>query len=338
MKAAAQSSSSSSSAAAAGAGAAVPQPQRAAARKAVDRGLAFLEASLRADGAWKSQRYANLELRGEPVAPEYAPFVSALGALTLETSDDPRARSIRARSAEFIIRSMSYPGTWRYWPHLPRDLDSLSLCSQAAAWHPWVLFGRNLALLPAAQDEQGRFRTWLAAPGESNPPDSVVNANVVGYLAAQGRHDLGERAAAWLAGLVRDGSADGTSHYYPDAIDLYDAMARARALGAPGLQAVGPALVERLRARRAADGGYGDTLRTARALSALQILGAAPAGAELAATLERILSRQRADGGWPEHCYWRGALPPPPPTVGFGSEMLDTASCVEALLRSGAAR
>ena len=307
--------------------------RRAAVRAALDRGLEFLRGSIRGDGAWASHIYDNLELRGEPGVTEYAPFVAGLGVLALEASREPRARAIGAQSAEFIVRSMGFPGTWRYWAHLPPDLDSLSVCSQAISWHPWMLLGYNVGLLPAARDERGRFKTWLAAeaPAERNPPDSVVNANVVGYLASTGRGDLGRQAAEWLADLVREGTAQGESHYYPDAIDLYDAVTRARDRGVPEFRALGPALAERLRARRAADGGYGDTLRTARALAALRLLGAAPEGAELEATLERILSRQRADGGWPEHCYWQGPPPPEPPAQGFGSAMLDTACCIEAL-------
>ena len=307
----------------------------AAARGAVDRGLDFLDAALRPDGAWPSLMYWNLELEGS-AEEELAPFVAGLGALTLAPCDDPRAQSIRRRTGEFIVRSMSYPGLWRYWPSLPNDLDSLSICSQAIPWHPWVMFGMNVSKMRTALDDQGRFKTWLTPPKAGAPDvDSVVNANVVGYLAAQGQSRLGERAAAWLAGLVRDGTAAGSSHYYPDTVDLYEAMARARARGAPALQDLGPALADRIRARRGPDGGYGDTLRTARGLSALHILGAAPAGAELEAALELILRRQRPDGSWPAARFWQGPLPPDPPRVGFASPMLDTASCIEALVRLG---
>ena len=314
---------------------AIPARLREAVCGAVDRGLDFLQASIRGDGAWTSRLYPSLDLKGSPKE-EQPPFVAALGALTLEVCDDPRSRAVRDRSGEFIVRSMSHPGTWRYWPNLPRDLDSLSICSLAIRWHPWVLSGRNLGLLPTAQDDVGRFRTWLAPPNEGNVADSVVNANVVGYLAAQGRNELGAQAAAWLAGLITEGNAEGTSHYYPDAMDLYDAVARARQRGVPAFQDMDSRLGDRVRSRRGADGGYGDTLRTARALSALHVLEAPPEGEALWATLERILSRQRSDGSWPEHCYWQGPLPPRPPTVGFGCAMLDTASCVEALVRSGA--
>ena len=310
-----------------------PSRLKEAARGAVERGLGFLEAAIRPDGAWPSRMYQNLALEG-PSEEETPPFVAALGALTLVVCDDPRSRSIRNRAGEFIVRSMRYPGVWRYWPTLPNDLDSFSLCSQAVSSHPWVLFGMNLALLRTARDERGRFRTWIAPPAESNIADSVVNANVVGYLASQGRSAPGEKAAAWLAGLVREGNAEGTSHYYPDVLDLYDAMARARQRGVPAFQELGVALADRIRARRAPDGGYGDTLRTARSLSALHLLGAPPEGEALWATVERVLARQRPDGSWPECLFWRGPPPPKPPYVGFASELLDTASCIEALIRS----
>ena len=299
----------------------------------MDRGLGFLEASIRPDGSWPSWKYGNLELTGA-ANEEAAPFVAALGALTLAACGDPRSRALRRRSGEFIARSMRYPGVWRYWPVLPDDLDSLSLCSQVVSWHPWVLFGANLGGLRAVQDDQGRFATWLAPLTEDNGVDSVVNANVVGYLAFQRRNAPGERAAAWLAGLVREGNAEGTFHFYPDPLDLYDALARARRLGVPALQDVGGLLADRIRARRDPDGGYGDTLHTARSLSALHLLGAPPEGEARWATVERILRRQRPDGSWPECLFSQGPLPPNPPSVGFACAMLDTASCVEALVRS----
>ena len=312
---------------------AVPARLGAAVRAAVDRGLGYLEGAIRADGAWRSRKYGNLDLTG-PGADEYPPFVAGLGALTLEACGGPRSRSLLERSRKFVVRTMSYPGTWRYGPGFPPDLDSLSVCSQAIRSHPCMLFGANLRILAAMRDERRRFRTWIARPDQANVPDSVVNANVAGYLALLDRNDVGQPAAAYIAALIRDGRVAGSSHYYPDAIDLYDAVVRARERGVPAFADLAAPLADRIRARRGADGGYGDTLRTARALSALHVLGAPPAGRELQATCRRILSRQRPDGSWPEHCYWQGPPPPMPPSVGFGCAMLDTASCVEALVRS----
>ena len=313
----------------------VPPRLREAVCGAVDRGLAFLEAAIRPDGVWPSWYYDNLALEG-CAREEAPPFVAALGALTLAACDDPRSAAVRDRSAGFIVRSMRWPGVWRYWPRLPHDVDSLGVCSMAIPWHPWVLFARNLGCLLPTRDARGRFRTWITPPGMADDADvdGVVNANVVAYLAFQGHHEPGERAAQWLAGLVREGSGAGSCHYYADVLDLYDAVARARHRGVPAFRDLGGPLADRIRARRGADGGYGDTLRTARALSALHVLGAAPDGEDLWATLERILSRQLPDGSWPRHLFWRGPPPPSPPVEGFACELLDTASCIEALVRS----
>ena len=312
-----------------------PSRLREAVRGAVDRGLGFLEASIRPDGAWPSRMYWNLELTGsaeEELAPSWPPSARSPWP-PAPTPGHGRSRTGPGSSSSGPCAIRAYGVTGR----VSRTIStSLSLCSQAVPWHPWVLFGMNLGCLPTAQDDRGRFRTWLAPPNEADSADvdSVVNANVVGYLASQGRNALGGQAAAWLADLVREGNAEGSSHYYPDTLDLYDALARARERGVPAFQDLGAALADRIRARRGPDGGYGDTLRTARALSALHILEAPPEGDALRATVERILHRQRPDGSWPEHRFWQGPLPPDPPSVGFGSAMLDTASCVEALVRS----
>ena len=314
-----------------------PPPRlREAVRGAVDRGLGFLEVSIRPDGAWPSRMYWNLELTGS-AEEELAPFVAALGVLTLAVCGDPRSRSLQNRSGEFIVRSMRHPGVWRYWPSLPNDLDSLSLCSQAVPWHPWVLFGMNLGCLPTAQDGRGRFRTWLAPPNEAGRAwtwDSVVNANVVGYLASQDRNALGERAAAWLAGLVREGNAEGSSHYYPDPLDLYDALARARERGVPAFPGPrsgargpdpGPSRPGRRVRRHAAH----------RARPLRPAYPGSPAGGRCAGGHGRADPAPATPGrklaGAP---LLAGPLPPDPPSVGFASAMLDTASCVEALVRS----
>lgn len=279
--------------------------------------------------------YGNLALEG-PAEEEFPPFVAALGALSLAACGGARARALRGRTEAFVARSMRYPGVWRYWPSLPGDVDSLAICSQAVPRHPWVLFGMNLGPLLAARDRRGRFRTWIAPPAKTaaEDVDSVANANAVGYLAFQGRNAAGARAAAWLADLAQDGSGEGSSHYYSDVLDLYGAIARARALGVPAFRSLGGTLAKRIRARRGPDGGYGGAARAARALSALRVLGHPPEGGELRAAVERILARQRPGGSWPESLFWRGPPPPNPPSAGFASEMLDTASCVEALVGS----
>ena len=312
-----------------------PSRLREAVRGAVDRGLGFLEASIRPDGAWPSRMYWNLELTG-PAEEELAPFVAALGALTLAVCGDPRSRSLQNRSGEFIVRSMRHPGVWRYWPNLPNDLDSLSLCSQAVPWHPWVLFGMNLGCLPTAQDGRGRFRTWLAPSNKADgvDVDSVVNANVVGYLASQGRNALGEQAAAcwpaWSGKGTRRGAPTTTPTPWtctmPWPAPASGACPRSRTSGLCSWTGSRPVAVRTAgTATRCAPRAPSPPCTSSALRRRAKRCGPRSSGS-CAGNGRTEAGRSTASG--------RGPLPPDPPSVGFASAMLDTASCVEALVRS----
>ena len=282
-------------------------------REATALGLRFLQDAVGADGAWPVRRYANRELAG-PGSAESPPFVAGLGLLALRECDDPVAGRLCLRTRTFLHACMEYPGVWRYWPRLPPDVDDTAICSLAAGPHLWLLLARNVELLLACRDRAGRFRTWMAAPEKVstalNLVDSVVNANVV------------------------DGSEqDLALRYYPAPIDLYVALARARSLAPPVFARLRPALAARILSCRQPEGGFGDVMRTAQALTALHRLGAADRVEVVRPALDRLLAAQRSDGGWPECLAWLGQ---PGTTLGFGSEALTTACCVEALVRVSA--
>ena len=301
-------------------------------REAIALGLRFLQDAVGADGAWPVRRYANRELAG-PGSSESPPFVAGLGLLALRECDDPVAARLRLRTRTFLHACMDYPGVWRYWPRLPPDADDIAICSLAAGPHLWLLLARNVELLLACRDCAGRFRTWMAGPEKVsaglNPVDSVVNANVVAYL---GDRPETRAAQCWLATLVVDGSArDLALRYYPEPIDLYVALARARSLAPPVFARLRPALAARILSCRQPEGGFGDVMRTAQALTALHRLRAADRAEVVRPALGRLLAAQRSDGGWPECLAWLGQ---PGTALGFGSEALTTACCVEALVRS----
>ena len=224
-------------------------------REAVALGLRFLQDAVDTDGAWPARRYANRELAG-PGSAESPPFVAGLGLLALRECDDPVAARLRLRTRTFLHACMDYPGVWRYWPRLPPDVDDTAICSLAAGPHLWLLLARNVELLLACRDRAGRFRTWMAGPEQVsaalNPVDSVVNANVVAYL---GDRPETRAAQRWLATLVADGSErDLALRYYPDPIDLYVALARARSLAPPVFARLRPALTARILSCRQPEG------------------------------------------------------------------------------------
>ena len=303
-------------------------------RQAIALGLRFLQDAVGADGAWPVRRYANRELAG-PGSSESPPFVAGLGLLALRECDDPAAVRLRRRTRAFLHACMQYPGVWRYWPRLPPDVDDTAICSLAAGPHLWLLLARNVAFLLACRDRAGRFRTWMAGPEKVsaalNPVDSVVNANVVAYL---GDRPETRAAQRWLAALVADASErDLALRYYPEPIDLYVAMTRARSLAPPVFARLRLALAARILSCRRPGGGFGDVMRTAQALTALHRLRAADRAEVVRPALDRLLAAQRTDGGWPECLAWLGQ---PGTALGFGSEALTTACCVEALLRVSA--
>ncbi len=308
-----------------------------AAREGIRRGLAFLESTIDANGAWHCIRF-NVADPGIPRHFERPPFVSALCALALESSDEPRARAICTATKAYLIDTIEYPGLWRYYRHLPPDLDSTSLCSMVVGAHPWIWLGRNVPGILANQDEDGRFMTWVLQEGEPDvvspfriEADPVVNANVIACLGD--RPETGH-AQRWLEALVTDGSLDGSSKWYPDTVAIQYAIARAMVRAKPALDPLRPILADRILGLRDRKGGFGNVLQTAQAVSALYNVGSL-GRIDPMCEVERLMNSQRADGSWPEllafgdqSLKW-GVVG----RIGHGSEAVTSAFCIEALER-----
>ena len=308
-----------------------------AARQAIRRGLAFLESMIDENGAWHCIRF-NVADPEIPRHFERPPFVSALCALALESSDEPRARAICTATRAFLIDTIEYPGFWRYYRHLPPDLDSTALCSLVIGTHPWIWLGRNVPGMLANRDEQGRFMTWVLAEDEPDvvspfriEADPVVNANVLAYL---GNHPGTRDAQRWLEALVTEGNLDGSSKWYPDTVTIYLAITRALIRAKPALDPLRPILVDRILGLRDEKGGFGNVLQTAQAVSALDNIGSL-GRIDAKREVERLLSSQRGDGSWPEllafgdqSLKWGVAG-----QIGHGSEAVTSAFCIEALER-----
>ena len=308
-----------------------------ATRDAIGRGLAFLESSIDANGAWHCIRF-NLADADIPRHFERPAFVSALCALALERSSDVRAKAICTATKAYLADTIEYPGFWRYYLHLPQDLDSTALCSMLIGAHPWILLGRNVPRTLANRDDQGRFMTWVLDDDQPDvvapfriEADPVVNANVIAYL---GDHPVTRDAQTWLAGLIDEDRLDGTSKWYPDTVAIHYAIARAVIRAQPALGDHRPVLADRLLGLCDADGGFGNILQTAQAVSALDNLGALDR-IDAKRILKRFIGAQHEDGGWPEllafgdqTLKW-GRFG----QIGHGAECVTTAFCIEAMER-----
>ncbi len=308
-----------------------------AAREAIRRGLVFLESMIDENGAWHCIRF-NVADPEIPRHFERPPFVSALGALALESSDEPRARAICTATKAYLIDTIEYPGFWRYYRHLPPDLDSTALCSLVIGTHPWIWLGRNVPGMLANRDEEGRFMTWVLAEDEPDvvsrfriEADPVVNANV---LACLGNHPATRDAGRWLEALVTEDRLEGSSKWYPDTVTICHAITRALIRAKPALDHLRPMLADRILGLRDEKGGFGNVLQTAQAVSALHNI-ASLESIDAKREVERLLSSQRGDGSWPEllafgdqSLKW-GVVG----QIGHGSEAVTSAFCIEALER-----
>ena len=221
----------------------------AAARKSIRRGLDFLESTIDENGAWRCIRF-NVADPKVPRHFERPPFVSAFCALALQGCAEPRARALCAATRTYLADTIEHPGLWRYYRHLPQDLDSTSLCSMVIRTHPWILLGRNVPPILANRDAEGRFMTWVLAEDEPNvvstfriEADPVVNANVIAYL---GDHPETRDARCWLEALVAEGGVEGSSKWYPDKIAIYYAVSRAMVRARPTLDRLRPVLADRI--------------------------------------------------------------------------------------------
>ncbi|MDE0031649.1 MAG: hypothetical protein OXU75_00700 [Deltaproteobacteria bacterium] len=308
-----------------------------AGRESIRRGLVFLESTIDKQGAWHCIRF-NVAKPDIPRHFERPPFVSALCVLALESCDEARARAMCAATRAYLVNTMEYPGLWRYYRHLPQDLDSTSLCSLVIGTHPWILLGRNVSRLLANRDEEGRFMTWVLAEDQPDvvstfriEADPVVNANVIAYL---GDHAETRDAQRWLEALITEGSLEGSSKWYPDTVAIYYATTRAMIRARPALDRLRPILADRILGLRDEKEEFGNILQTAQAVSALYNIGSLES-IYAKREVERFISFQREDGSWPEllafgdqTLKW-GTFG----QIGHGSEAVTSAFCIEALER-----
>ena len=213
------------------------------AREAIGRALEFLQSSVSENGAWHCIRF-NIADPAVPRHFERPAFVSAFCVLALQGCGDARAKALCEASRAYLVDTMEYPGLWRYYRHLPQDLDSTTLCSLVLDSHPWIALGQNMVKILSNRDTQGRFLTWVL--GEDEPDvvskfrieaDPVVNANVIAYL---GDHPQTRPAQRWLEELVREDRVHDTSKWYPDTIAIYYAITRAHGARSPRARVPAP--------------------------------------------------------------------------------------------------
>jgi hypothetical protein len=293
---------------------------------AVRKGLLFVLRAQRPDGSFPSRMCATRSMRR--CREEHSVFTTALIVesvmeVAATHPPDPALSTATDQAIAFLLaeRDSNRP-LWRYWARddpmydaVPPDLDDTAVISSILRRSARPV-PDNRELLGSQRGPDGTFRTWLDI---DEPPDCVVNANVLAYLGRCG--EACASACSWVADLARSGWS-GCSAYYENRWSFPYAFTRALSQGSECLQEALPLFTSRLERQKSPRRPLEQALALASWVSAGRC-------SEPVATLRsRLIESQNRDGSWKAEAYFRG-----PAKSWFGSAELTTAMAIQALAR-----
>jgi len=304
-----------------------------AVRRAIERGVAFLESVQLPSGEIPIELSPNAEMSGECVR-EPVVFVSAVAARALAIA--PAAARVHSRCLDFLLREMEPDGLWRHpssdkpdHDYTPLDVDDTSLASSALA-AAGRRFPDNRKLLLRNRERSGLFRTWIVRwwrhprqtyrffkyIAEVRDVDSVVNANVVFYL---GDRKETRRAIEHILDVLRTNREMQSTIWYGSRFTVWYFFSHALREIAPE---AGEMIVPRVESATPIN-----AMELALATSALLLWNRTP-------DIETLIDAQLPSGAWPRAGFYHmghrpGDAQPKPPW--WGSEALTTVFAVEAL-------
>ena len=308
-------------------------------RRAIEKGVAFLESAQLSSGEIPIETSPNREMSGACVRDPVV-FPAALAARAL--SNTPAAEGVRSRALDFLVREMEPGGLWRYpssehsgHDYIPLDVDDTSLASAAL-----VAGGRNVpnnrGLLLANRNRRGLFRTWMVrwwphprrtwdffrlTTANIGDVDAAINANVVVYLGVC--EETRPVISHILAVLRADGEMMSTK-WYEGRFTVWYFFSHA-------LREVAPEAGEMI-VRRVEEASPRNALELALAVSTLLLWNRTP-------DVQPLIDAQLPSGAWPRAAFYHAGLrktsrnqyQATPPW--WGSEALTTVLAIEALSR-----
>lgn len=337
--------------------------------QALERGLAYLHQHQLADGQFASYCAPDPPMQ-QIWYSDNAVFPTALVAhCLLATAGHPLAEEMLTRSTTFFRNQMHYGGLWNHFTNLHRLRPLCALDLDDTACVSAVLRARGVAcpvptnapLLLLNRNRQGLFYTWFvlrprlipsrtywrvtlpellrpvetllywrAVEASRDDVDGVVNANVLYYL---GDRPETQATIAFLLRIIAENREGKCDLWYHDPIFVYYAFSRCYHAGIHQLEPLRQPIIARILAQAQPDGRLGNTLLdTAWAVCSLLNLGSFPP--ELPTAVQYLLRAQAPTGEWPRWLVYYGG---PKLLIGWGSEEMTTAYCLEALARYRAA-
>lgn len=337
---------------------------------ATARGLAYLQQHQFPNGEFAVYCAADAPMQGW-TRPDSSVFPTALiASCLLPVAGLPQVDEMLTRATHFLRYQMNHGGLWNHFTELhryrylcPLDVDDTACVS--ALFRARGLdcpVPTNVPLLLANRNSQGLFYSWfllrprwvnnrtywrvtlpeLLRPVQSilfwygveasrNDVDGVVNANALFYLG-----DITETqpVIAYLLRIIAENKEADCDLWYRDPFFVYYFFTRCYHAGITKLEPLRTPIIARILAQAQPDGRLGHTLAdTAWAVCSLLNLCSHPP--ELAAAVHYLLQAQQPSGEWPRWLLYYGG---PKLLMGWGSEEMTTAFCLEALARYQAER
>jgi hypothetical protein len=333
----------------------------AATHAATRKGLHFLAEHQLHHGEFCTYMGRGEDLK-EWAIPDAVTFTtSIIGLLLLPWKDDPVVKPMLEKAAGFLKYQMMRGGAWSfytkwnvYFPVVPADIDD-TVCVRFFLREMGVQFPDNRDILLDNRNSKGLFYTWftfrfqrsrnteywklvlrgfkrpykmlrLWRKGEAakNDVDAVVNANILYYA---GRQWFTRPIIGYLLKIIAENREGDCDKWYRNPLIVYYAIARNYARGIGELKPAAETIRQRLLRLAKPDGRIGNLpADTALAITTLLWLGYRDPETDAAAAY--LLCRQNSNGSWERQVMaWSG----PSQTIGWGSEEVSTALCIEAL-------
>ncbi|MBB6498115.1 hypothetical protein [Pedobacter cryoconitis] len=341
----------------------IPGPENniEALNDSIEMGISYLHEHQLPNGEFCCY-YAPDDKMTEWCVPDSTVFPTALiSSCLLQLRETPKVAQLLLLASNFLSYQIMRGGVWNFftkWNPLfklsPPDADDTVFAS-------WVLkslgveFEDNISLLLSNRDHKGLFYTWfvlrpkintsirrwkvmareLKRPfssllfwskyeSERNDIDGVVNANILFYL---GLNQHTKPVVTYLLDIIAQNKEKECDKWYKNPFTFYYFLAR-NYPAVPELEPAKASIVDRILSTGKTDGSLGNSaLDTALALSVLMNFNYRDQPVVDQAA-HFLISAQRKPGNWERNIFFYSG---PSKTVGWGSEEIVTAYCIEAL-------
>ncbi|MBC6112104.1 hypothetical protein ACFOG5_07045 [Pedobacter fastidiosus] len=306
--------------------------------------------------------YAPDDEMQEWCVPDSTVFPSALIACCLlKIKDLPKVKKILGLTTGFLQYQMMRGGVWSYYTkwnplfkYSPADLDDTAIVSYALR-DLGINFPDNSKIFSGSRNSKGLFYTWivlrpslnkdlnywkvtgreLKRPIDSlafwsrhevkrNDVDAIVNANILFYL---GLNEITKPIINYLIEIINNNDEETTDKWYKNPFAFYYFVSR-NYLTIKELEPVRDKIISKIYKLKNTDGGFGNNaFENALAISTLINLKHIDLHLEKAVCT--LLNMQSKSGYWKRHIFYYSG---PSKVVGWGSEEIITAHCIEALV------